>query len=150
MLRFNHTVTDRITNTTEHSEYQIQASIFFVFTIHSLPNSISTQTTIPPCFTAHNNKNLKQLDIIQYHYTHQQGKYSTYETHIMFRTSLTMRTGARIAQLVQRLESNPDGSDICAPVRPLYNGYRFSFPGIKRSGRGVNHPLNLAPKSKKV
>jgi hypothetical protein len=22
----------------------------------------------------------------------------------------------------------------------LYNGYRVSFPGVKRQGRGVNHP----------
>jgi hypothetical protein len=150
MLRFNHTVTDRITNRIGHSEHQIQASIFFVFTIHSLPKSISTQTTTPPCFTAHNNKNLKQLDMIQYHYTHQQGKYSTYETHIMFRTSLTNRTGAGIAQSVQRLESNPDGSDISRTRPTPVQWVPFSFPGVKRSGRDVNHPLNLAPRLKKV
>ena len=28
---------------------------------------------------------------------------------------------------------------LCRQV--LYNGYRVSFPGVKRSGRGVNHPL---------
>jgi hypothetical protein len=27
------------------------------------------------------------------------------------------------------------------PPSLLYNGYRFSFPGVKRQGRGVNHPL---------
>ena len=26
------------------------------------------------------------------------------------------------------------------PPRFLYNGYRVSFPGVKRPGRGVNHP----------
>jgi hypothetical protein len=26
------------------------------------------------------------------------------------------------------------------PPSLLYNGYRVSFPGVKRSGRGVNHP----------
>ena len=26
------------------------------------------------------------------------------------------------------------------PLRLLYNGYRVSFPGVKRPGRGVNHP----------
>ena len=62
---------------------------------------------------------------------------------------------ARIAQLVQPLatgwtvrESNPGGGEIF-PTHPdgpwgppslLYNGYWVSFPGIKRPGRGVNHP----------
>ena len=26
------------------------------------------------------------------------------------------------------------------PPTPLYNGYRISFPRVKRPGRGVNHP----------
>ena len=44
--------------------------------------------------------------------------------------------------------SKPGGSEIfrTRPERPwgpyslLYNGYRVSFPGVKRPGRGVNHP----------
>jgi hypothetical protein len=44
--------------------------------------------------------------------------------------------------------SNPGRGEIfCTrPDRPwgppslLYNGYRVSFPGVKRPGRGVNHP----------
>ena len=28
-------------------------------------------------------------------------------------------------------------------------GYRVSFPGVKRPGRGVDHPLHLAPRLKK-
>jgi hypothetical protein len=31
----------------------------------------------------------------------------------------------------------------------LYNGYRLSFPGVKRPGRGFDYPLHLAPRSKK-
>ena len=31
----------------------------------------------------------------------------------------------------------------------LYNGYRVSFPGVKRPGRGDNHPPHLAPRLKK-
>jgi len=31
----------------------------------------------------------------------------------------------------------------------LYNGYRVSFPGVKRPGRGVYHPPLLAPRLKK-
>ena len=27
------------------------------------------------------------------------------------------------------------------PFSLLYNGYRVSFPGVKRPGRGVDHPL---------
>ena len=33
--------------------------------------------------------------------------------------------------------------------RFLYNGYRVSFPGVKRPRRGVDHPPHLAPRSKK-
>jgi hypothetical protein len=44
--------------------------------------------------------------------------------------------------------SNLGGGEIFStrPDRPwgppslLYNGYRFSFPGVKRPGRGVDHP----------
>jgi hypothetical protein len=28
----------------------------------------------------------------------------------------------------------------CGPLSLLYNGYRVSFPGVKRPGRGVHHP----------
>jgi len=27
------------------------------------------------------------------------------------------------------------------PPSLLYNGYRFYFPGVKRSGRGFDHPV---------
>jgi hypothetical protein len=45
-------------------------------------------------------------------------------------------------------KKNPGGGDIfCSrPDRPwgppslLYNGYRFCFPGVKRPGRGADHP----------
>ena len=44
--------------------------------------------------------------------------------------------------------SNPGGGEIfrtrpdrlCGPPSPLYNGYRVSFPGGRRPGRGVDHP----------
>jgi len=43
---------------------------------------------------------------------------------------------------------NPGGGEIfrTRPYRPwgppslLYNGYCFSFPGVKRPGRGIDHP----------
>jgi len=35
------------------------------------------------------------------------------------------------------------------PTSLLYNGYRFSFPGIKRPGPGVDHALHLVPRLKK-
>jgi len=35
------------------------------------------------------------------------------------------------------------------PTSLLYNGYRVSFPGVKRPGRGVDHALRLAPRLKK-
>jgi hypothetical protein len=53
--------------------------------------------------------------------------------------------------------SNPGGDEIfrTRPYRPwgprslLYNGYWVSFMGIKRCGRGVNHPPHLAPRLRK-
>ena len=63
---------------------------------------------------------------------------------------------AGIAQSVQRLAtgwtvrtSNPGGGEVlhARPDRPwgppslLYNGYRVSFPEVKRPGRGVDHSL---------
>jgi hypothetical protein len=35
------------------------------------------------------------------------------------------------------------------PLCLLYNGYRVSFPGVKRPGRGVDHPQHLAPRLRK-
>jgi len=35
------------------------------------------------------------------------------------------------------------------PPSLLYNAHRFSFLGIKRPGRGINHPPYLAPRLKK-
>jgi hypothetical protein len=72
--------------------------------------------------------------------------------------------GGEIAQSVLRLAtdwsvrgSNPGGGEIfhTCPDRPwgppilLYNGYWVSFPGIKRPGRGADHPPHLAPRLKK-
>ena len=50
----------------------------------------------------------------------------------------------------------PVGGEIfrTRPYRPwgppslLYDGYRVSFPGVKRPGRGVDHPPHLVPKLK--
>jgi len=52
--------------------------------------------------------------------------------------------------------SNPGGGEIfrtrpdrpCGPPSLLYDGYRV-FPGVKRPGRGVDHPSHLAPRLKK-
>jgi hypothetical protein len=35
------------------------------------------------------------------------------------------------------------------PPSLLYNGYRVSFSGVKRPGRGVDHPPHLSPRLKK-
>ena len=70
-------------------------------------------------------------------------------------TIMKKRTLAGVAQSVQRLAtglpawgSNPDQGQIfrthpdrpCVPPSLLYNGHRVSFPGLRRPGRGVNHP----------
>jgi len=38
---------------------------------------------------------------------------------------------------------------VWGPPSFLYNGYRVSFPGVKRSGRGVDHPPHLVRRLKK-
>jgi len=56
-----------------------------------------------------------------------------------------------------RGSDSPGGGEIfrACPDRPwgppslLYNGYRVSFPGIKRPRRGVDHSPHLAPREKK-
>ena len=48
----------------------------------------------------------------------------------------------------KRIQTNPCGGEIFrtlldlpwGPPSFLYNGYRVSFPGVKRPGHGVNHP----------
>ena len=45
--------------------------------------------------------------------------------------------------------TRPDGP--WGPPSLLYNGYRISFPGLKRLGRGVNHtPLSNAEVKERV
>ena len=71
---------------------------------------------------------------------------------------------AGIAQSVQRLAtgwtvrgSNPSGDEIFrtrpngswGPSSLLYNGHRVLLPGVKRPGRGVNHPPPPGAKVKK-
>ena len=67
---------------------------------------------------------------------------------------------AAMTQSVERLatcwtvrDSNPCRGEIFrtrpdrrwGPRNLLYNGYRVPFPGVKRPGRGVDHPPHLAP-----
>jgi len=42
------------------------------------------------------------------------------------------------------VQSGPGG-----PPSPLDDGYRLSFPGVKRPECGVDHPPHLAPRLKK-
>ena len=48
--------------------------------------------------------------------------------------------------------SNPDGRDFSAPFLTgpaSYTKGTGSFPGVRRPGRGVDHPPHLAPKLRK-
>jgi hypothetical protein len=80
------------------------------------------------------------------------------------RRSASKVAGAAIAQSAQRLAtgwrvrgSNSGGSEIFrtrpdpiwGPPSLIYNGYRVSSPGIKRFGRGVDHPPPQAPMLRK-
>jgi hypothetical protein len=47
----------------------------------------------------------------------------------------------------ERFRTRPDRH--WGPLSPLYNAYWVSFPEVKRPGRGVDHPLHLAPRLKK-
>jgi hypothetical protein len=81
--------------------------------------------------------------------------YKRSNTSYMFRPLMSPSARAGIAQSVQGLAtgwtvrgSNPGGGEIFrsrpdwpwGPPSLLYNGYRVSFPGVKRRGRGFNHP----------
>jgi hypothetical protein len=72
-----------------------------------------------------------------------------------FDTKYSKVRWAGIAQSVSRLAtgwmvrgSNPGGDEVfctcldrsCGPLNLLHNGYRVSFSGVKRPGRGVDHP----------
>jgi hypothetical protein len=57
------------------------------------------------------------------------------------------RSGDRIPVRGEFFRTRPDCSR--GPDSLLYNGYRVSFPGVKRLGRGVDHPPYLAPRLKK-
>jgi hypothetical protein len=81
---------------------------------------------------------------------------------VSFKRSL-VNFRARIAQSVKLLAtgwtvrgSNTGGGEIFhtrtdqprGPPSLLYNGYRVSFPGVKRPGRGVDHPPTFSAEVK--
>ena len=47
----------------------------------------------------------------------------------------------------ENFRTRPDWT--CGPPSLLYNGYRVSFPGVERQGRGADHPPHLSPRLKK-
>ena len=57
---------------------------------------------------------------------------------------------AGMAQSGDRIPNLEWGRDLPHSSWPaLYNGYRVSFPGVKRPGRGVKHPPDLVARLKK-
>ena len=58
------------------------------------------------------------------------------------------RSGDRIP-VVARFTAPVQTGPGAHPASLLYNGYRVSFPGVKRPRRGVDHPPHLAPWLKK-
>ena len=74
----------------------------------------------------------------------------------------TKKTQNQVRAKYDRVQENkkiPVKASFSAPIRTgpapppppsfLYNGYRVSFPGVKRPWRGVNHPPYLGPRLKK-
>ena len=58
------------------------------------------------------------------------------------RYSDSLRTGRSVDRIpVIAFRTYPDR--LRGPTSLLYSGYRVSFPGVKRPGRGVNHPPHL-------
>jgi hypothetical protein len=56
------------------------------------------------------------------------------------------RSGDRIPVGGEIFRSRPDR--LWGPPSLLYNGYRVSFPGVKRPGRGVDHPPSFSAEVK--
>jgi hypothetical protein len=54
------------------------------------------------------------------------------------------RSGDRIPLVGEIFRTRPDRP--WGPPSLVYNGYLVSFPGLKRPGRGVDHPPHLAPR----
>jgi hypothetical protein len=50
-------------------------------------------------------------------------------------TSKIIQKNPGVGEIIATRRDRPWG-----PPSLLYNGYRVSFPGVKRPGRGVNHP----------
>jgi hypothetical protein len=57
------------------------------------------------------------------------------------------RSGDRITVEGEIFRTRPDQP--WGPYSLLYNGYRVSFQGVKRSGRDVDHPPHLESRLKK-
>jgi hypothetical protein len=53
------------------------------------------------------------------------------------------RITAWVGKIFRTRPDRPSG-----PCSLLYKAYQVSFPGVKRSGRGVDHPLYLVPRLK--
>jgi hypothetical protein len=62
--------------------------------------------------------------------------------------NISVGIGTRYGPVVPKLEPRWDAIPRTSPHLPqgppslLYNGYRLSFPGVKRPGRGAVHPLH--------
>jgi len=66
------------------------------------------------------------------------------------RYSDSLRAGRSVFRILVSgliFRTRPDRS--CGPSSLLYNGYRYSFSGVKRPERGVDHPPHLVLRLKK-
>jgi hypothetical protein len=86
-------------------------------------------------------------------------KHGRYQLYLLFLQKTTLLKVGRVSVVATGWTdggSNPGGGEIfrTSPDRPLgppsslYNGYRVSFPRVRRPGNIVDHPPHLAPRLK--
>jgi hypothetical protein len=76
-------------------------------------------------------------------------------THIPFQYSVYGTWGGEIFRTypdfpyLSRFSAPGQIGHLAQPASSTYSWYRVSFSGVKRPGRGVDHPHNIAPRLKK-
>jgi hypothetical protein len=114
---------------------------FSIFHFTRMRHNVTLYAHCPPCYIS---------DCTAPHLIFMEIKVSMdilHDGRIVSLCTLTMWSGDRIPLGGEIFRTRPDLPWV--PPSLLYNGYRVSFPGIKRTGHGINHPPPLSPILKK-